>query len=78
VFRDKSVLGCDAASLGKQSLTSPKNLLLGPFDPEDEGNMILQNYSPNDTTSHPTTLESNTIYKERPMNRYKCVPDQCS
>jgi len=59
--KDKSVLGCGNASLGEQSFTSPKHLLLGLPDLEDEGNMTLQNYSPNDTTLYPMTLETNKI-----------------
>jgi hypothetical protein len=76
--KDKSVLGCDNASVGQQSLTSPKHLLLGLPDPENEGNMTLQNYSLNATALYPRTLESNTIQEERSMNRYKHVLGQCS
>jgi len=59
-------------------LTSPKRLLLGLPDPEDEGNTNLQNCLPIDTALYPRTLESNTIQKERSMNRRKCVLGQCS
>jgi hypothetical protein len=43
-------------SLGEQSLTSPNSLLFGLLDPEDEGNMTLQNitnYPPNNIVSYP-------------------------
>ena len=45
----------------EQSLTSPKHLLLGLPDPADEGNVTLQNNSPNHTALYPRTLESNAI-----------------
>ena len=87
------LLGCDTASLGELSTaflkevlssfwgsSAPGRIILGPPDSEHKGNMFPQNIgnrSPNNTVSHPTSLETSAAHSCAHLSStFQCTPQQ--